>query len=133
LRTQIGASEHHADLAAHLVDLFQIVGELDAIDDDLTLLMLFQAVDAADHRRLAGTRGPADDDTLTLHHLEVDIPENVVLPVPLVHLLDIDSDIRRGHLHPHGVRVKIVGTYDVFARHSSILLHCYATPQRRRD
>ena len=50
LRTQIGASvqfsrigqmreqvevlEHHADLAADLVDVLQVVGQLDAVDDD---------------------------------------------------------------------------------------------------
>ncbi len=65
LRTQIGASvqffqdrqmreevevlEHHADLAADLVDALEVVGEFDAVDDDLAGLVLLQAVDAADH------------------------------------------------------------------------------------
>ena len=80
LRTQIGASvqvlqdgqmrkevevlEHHADLAAHLVDVLQVVGELDAVDDDAALLVLLQPVDAADHGRLARAGRPADDDPL---------------------------------------------------------------------
>ena len=44
--------------------LLEVVGELDAVDDDLALLVLLQPVDAADHGRLAGARGPADDDAL---------------------------------------------------------------------
>ena len=40
--------------------------ELDAVDDDLAFLMFLQPVDAADQRRLAGARRPADDDALAL-------------------------------------------------------------------
>ena len=46
--------KHHADFAADLVDFLQVRGHLDAVDKDLPALMLFQAIDAADHRRLAG-------------------------------------------------------------------------------
>ena len=56
VREEVEVLEHHADLAAHLVDLLQVVGELDAVDDDLALLVLLQPVDAADHRRLARAR-----------------------------------------------------------------------------
>ena len=34
VRKQVEALEHHADLGADLVDLAQVVGELDAVDDD---------------------------------------------------------------------------------------------------
>ena len=68
MREQVEVLEHHADLAAHLVDLLEIVGELDAVDDDPALLVLLQPVDAADHRRLAGARRPADDDALAALH-----------------------------------------------------------------
>ena len=36
-----------------IVDLLEIVGEFDPVDDDLAALMFLQPVDAADHRRLA--------------------------------------------------------------------------------
>jgi hypothetical protein len=45
--------EHHADVAPHFIDPIEVAGELDAVDDDSSLLMLLQAVDAADHGRLA--------------------------------------------------------------------------------
>jgi hypothetical protein len=99
MRKQVEVLEHHADFAANLVDLLQIVGQFDAVDDDLALLVLFQPVDAADHRRLAGTGRPGNDDALAAHDLEVDVAEHVKIPVPLVHADDLDRDIgfRHGH------------------------------------
>ncbi len=47
-----------ADVAAHFVDLLEVVGQFHAVDDDPPLLMFFQPVDAADHGRLAGADGP---------------------------------------------------------------------------
>ena len=115
LRTQIGASvqvlqhgqvreqvevlEHHADLAADLVDLLEVVGELDAVDDDAALLVLLQAVDAADHGRFAGAGRPADDDALAARDAQVDVAQHVEFAVPLVHADDLDRDVglqRRG-------------------------------------
>ena len=58
MREQVEVLEHHADLAAHLVDLLQVVGELLAVDDDLALLVLLQPVDAADHVDLPEPDGP---------------------------------------------------------------------------
>jgi hypothetical protein len=40
--------ENHADLGADLFDVFQIVGEFGAVDDDAPLLVFFQAIDTAD-------------------------------------------------------------------------------------
>jgi 23S rRNA A2030 N6-methylase RlmJ len=34
VREQVEVLEHHADLAADLVDLLEVVGQLDAVDDD---------------------------------------------------------------------------------------------------
>jgi hypothetical protein len=59
VRKQVEVLEHHADFAADLVDLLQVVGQFDAVDDDLALLVLFQPVDAADQRRLARAGRPA--------------------------------------------------------------------------
>ena len=57
MREQVEVLEHHADLAADFVDFLQVVGQFDAVDDDLALLVLFEPVDAADHGRFAGARG----------------------------------------------------------------------------
>jgi hypothetical protein len=35
MRKQVEVLEHHADFAADLVDLLEVVGQLDAVDDDL--------------------------------------------------------------------------------------------------
>ncbi len=66
MREEVEVLEHHADFAAHFIDLLQVVGELDAVDDDLALLVLFEPIDAADHRRLAGARRAGNDDAFTL-------------------------------------------------------------------
>ena len=92
MRKQIEMLEHHADFAAHFVDLLEVVGQLDAVDDDAALLMLLQPVDAADHGRFAGAGRPADHDALAAHHLEIDVAQHVEIAVPLVHADDLDRD-----------------------------------------
>jgi len=46
---EIEVLEHHADIAAYFIDPLQIIGKLDATDDDGALLMGLQPVNAADH------------------------------------------------------------------------------------
>ena len=75
----------------------------DAIDDDLTLLMLFQAVDAADHRRLAGAGRAADDDLLPLLHPQADIFEHMKLAVPFVDVIELDHNFIFTNIHPHAL------------------------------
>ncbi len=49
MRKQVEVLEHHSHFAPHLIDLLEVVGELDAVNDDPSLLVFFQPVDAADH------------------------------------------------------------------------------------
>ena len=63
---QVERLEHHPDLAPDRIQRAQIVTQFRAIDDDLAFLMRLQPVDAADHRRLAGPRGAADDNAFLL-------------------------------------------------------------------
>ena len=85
MRKQVEVLEHHADFAAHLVDLLEVVGQLDAVDDDAALLVLLQPVDAADHGRLAGAGRPADHDALAARDAQIDVAQHVEVAVPLVH------------------------------------------------
>jgi hypothetical protein len=54
MREEVEVLEHHAHLAAHLVDALEVSRQFRPVDDDLAFLVLFQPVDAADQRRLAG-------------------------------------------------------------------------------
>jgi hypothetical protein len=92
--------EHHADFAADRLDLAEVAGKLDAVDEDLPLLMLFEPVDAADHRRLAGARGPAHHDLLAAPDGEVDILQHVKCAEPLVDMAQLDhrAAARRGFI-----------------------------------
>ncbi|MOA08170.1 hypothetical protein D3C78_1279160 [compost metagenome] len=86
--------EHHADVLADRLDVLQVIGELGAIDNDVALLVLFQTIDAADHRGLARPRGAAHHNALALRHVQVDIAQHVELAVPLVHVLQTNNGIR---------------------------------------
>ena len=95
MREQVELLEHHADLAPDQVDVLDVLAELDAVDDDLALLVLFEAIDAADHRRLAGARRPADHDALAAMDGEIDVLEDMEVPVPLVDAGHLDDDVGR--------------------------------------
>ena len=49
MREQVEMLEHHADLEANFVDLFQIIRQFNTIDNDFAFLVFFQTVDATDH------------------------------------------------------------------------------------
>ena len=91
MREQVELLEHHADLAADRLDVFQIRGQLDAGDDDAPLLMLLEAVDAADHRRFAGTGRAAHDDLLAPPDDEVDVLQHMEFAVPFMDGLHLDD------------------------------------------
>jgi hypothetical protein len=55
--------------------------------------MLFEAVYAADHRRLAGARRTADDDALAAHDLQVDIAQYMEVAEPFVHVDHLDRGV----------------------------------------
>jgi hypothetical protein len=78
MREEVEVLEHHADLASHLVDALKIVGKFRAVDDDPALLVLFQPVDAADHRG------------------QVDVAQHVEFTVPLVHVDHLDRSLGLG-------------------------------------
>ena len=59
--------ENHSDFTAYIVDLFQVVRQLDIVDNDGALLMLFQTIDTSDERRLPGAGRPADNNTCSPH------------------------------------------------------------------
>ena len=95
MREQIELLEHHADLAPDRVDALQVVGQFDAVDDNSAALMLLEAIDAADQRRLARARGAANDDPLAARHEEVDVAQDVKLAVPFVDADHLDGGAGR--------------------------------------
>src|SRR5262249_1597761 len=97
---QIELLEYHPDLAAHLIDGLEILGELRAVADHAAALPIFDAVDAAKQRRLAAARRAADDDALSTRHLEVDLPQHMECAEPFVEVDDLDGNLvrRRAHL-----------------------------------
>jgi hypothetical protein len=40
--------KHHAHFTAHIINIFEIIGERHAINNDVTLLVLLKPINAAD-------------------------------------------------------------------------------------
>ena len=78
VREEIEALENHADFLADIVDALGIA-HADAIDDDFPSRRLFQIVDAAQDRTLAGTGRADDDDDFFILNGQVDALQDFVL------------------------------------------------------
>ena len=91
VREQVEALEHHAGLAAHVLDVAEVVGELDAADDDATGVVFFETVDAPDHRRLARTRRTDDNDYLLAADLHADVSQRLERTEELVDVFELDD------------------------------------------
>src|SRR5581483_8838783 len=98
---QVEVLEHHADLAANLVNFLQVRRQLDTVDEDVPALVLFEPVDTADHRRLARSGRPADHDSLPAAYLQVDVAQNMKIAVPFV-----DADHLDGGVCPESSRLE---------------------------
>jgi hypothetical protein len=102
VREEVELLEDHPHLAPDLLDVPDVVGELDAVDDDAAAVVLLQAVDAADHGRLPGAGGPADDHDLLPVDGEVDPPERLEVAEPLRDALELDHALAvLAHLRAH--------------------------------
>ena len=99
---QVEALEHHAELRADALDLAAVgrhgvavaVGlELDllAVDADQAAGRVFQAVDAAKQRRLAGARTADDGDHVAVAGRERDALQHMQLAEFLVQVLDVNG------------------------------------------
>src|SRR6185437_7558876 len=74
--------------------LLQVGRHLDAVDKNLPALMFLQAVDAADHRRLARPRRSANHDAFAAADLQIDVAQHMEVAVPLVELNELDGGFR---------------------------------------
>src|SRR5262245_10987857 len=91
--------EHHTDLAAHLLDLLKVLGELDAIDHEPALLPVLDPVDATQQGGLAAARGAADHDALTAHNAQAHVAQHVEIAIPFAEPDDVDRNLVPGRAH----------------------------------
>jgi hypothetical protein len=98
--------EAHANLTPNFVNVFQIRSELDTINDDITLLVFFQTVDATNQSGFTRPRRPRDHNTLATLHGHIDVAQYVESAIPLVHFGDLDSDLV-GHTHAGSINFTI--------------------------
>ena len=91
MREQVEVLEHHADVAAHEVDLAVRVGDVLALDEDAAGRGLLEAVDAAQEGGLAGPGRSDHADHLTRFDPEIDSPEDLEVAEGLVESIDFDG------------------------------------------
>ena len=109
MREEVELLEHHPRLAADLLDVADVAGELDTVDEDAPAVVLLESVDAADHRRLARPRRADDDDDLLAGDVEVDVAQRLERAEELLHADQLDHRLAgRGHLRGVGKYVHCV-------------------------
>src|SRR5699024_12352047 len=79
VRAQVELLEDHADLGAHRIDVGAAIGEVLAVDDDLTAGDLLEHVQAPQEGRLARAAGADDADDLRGLDIAVDAFEDFVV------------------------------------------------------
>jgi hypothetical protein len=84
VREQVEVLEHHADIAANLLNKPDIVTQLFAIHHNSTALVFFKAVDAANGGGFAGTRRTTNDNAFALLDGEVDVFEDMKSAIPFM-------------------------------------------------
>ena len=85
--------KNHTDLTAYGSHVLGVLIEINTIDNDASLIMLFQTVDAADQRGLARSRRAAYHHALTTPDAQVNVLQDMQITKPLVHALELD-DVR---------------------------------------
>ena len=93
MREQVERLEHHADFPPHLVQSPGVRAHLHPVEDDATLVVMLDLVDAADQRGLSRTRRPAQHDPFAPAHLQVDLVQGTEGSEVLVDALHADDDI----------------------------------------
>ena len=104
VRKEVEMLKHHADLSPHFIDALDVAGQLDPVDDEPAFFMLLEPIDTPDHGGLAGARRTADDDTLALHHFQIDVLQRMEAPEPLVDMDHLDRDAGYRALHRWSVQ-----------------------------
>jgi len=92
---EVEVLEDHGDVGADLLEVLDVAVDMDPFDVDAPLLVLLQAVDAADEGRLARTRGAGDDDDLPFFDLQIDLLEDMEIVVPFVDAFDLNDRLPR--------------------------------------
>ena len=86
VRKKVELLEDHAGLHADGLDVAHVVGQRDAVHNDLPALVFFEAVDRADKGGFARAGGPDDHHNLAAFDRQADIFERVEVAVPFVDL-----------------------------------------------
>ena len=92
MRKKIELLEDHTDLASNGGDVLGILVQLNTVDDNTALIVLFEPIDAADERGFAGARRAADHHPLASAYAEINILQRMERAEPLVDARHLDGD-----------------------------------------
>jgi hypothetical protein len=95
VRKKIKVLKDHAHFGPYFFDIFEVIGQLNPIHNNLAALVFFQSVNTANQRRFPGSGRSADDDPLFFMHGQIDAPEHMEFTKPLVQIYDFDHGFGR--------------------------------------
>ncbi len=93
---QVELLKDHADFTSNGRDIAHVMGQLDAVDEDLTALVLLQPINGADEGGLARSGGPEDHDHFALLDGHVNAFKGVEIAEPLMHVAADDDFVGVG-------------------------------------
>ena len=83
MREQVETLEYHSDLRADCLKLLQFRTDLHVIDNDLSGIVLFEVIDAADKGGLARAGGTTDDDALAACNFQINAAQGLEISIIL--------------------------------------------------
>ena len=96
MREEVELLENHPGFFSNFFNIADIRRQFNPVNNDLPVLVLFQAVNCADEGGLARTGGSEDDDYLTGLDFHIDSAQGMEVAIPFVYIFA--NNDRFGHL-----------------------------------
>ena len=90
MRKRVPLLKDHAQLLSELVPVGAFRVDIDIVDDDSSLLNIFDGIDAVEQRRFAAAAAADDTDHFTSVHFQVDPLQNLQVTEGFMHVLNLD-------------------------------------------
>ena len=91
MREEVELLEDHTHFLADLFHITDVVAELNAVHNDLSFLMFFEAIETANECGFPGTGRTEDDHHFSLLNGEADASKNMELIKPFMHVTADDN------------------------------------------
>tara|TARA_B100000683_G_scaffold267481_1_gene301236 strand:- start:121 stop:414 length:294 start_codon:yes stop_codon:yes gene_type:complete len=88
MRVQVELLENEADFGSEQCHVCAGIGNIHPVNQYVTFLDGFQAIDTSDEGGFSRTGRAANDDNFALCYVKIDIVEDMKIPVPLIYVFE---------------------------------------------